>query len=76
MHPADFGTTLRALLGAEQVRPNRIDLYTVRAGDTWASIAERQARGLVKPDTLALMNGSAPGQPPRPGQRVKIVVSG
>ena len=26
---------------AEDIRPNRVDLYVVRAGDTWQSIAER-----------------------------------
>jgi predicted Zn-dependent protease len=61
---------------AEQIHPNRIDLYIARQGDTWQSIAEQQGRGVVKPSTLAIMNGYAPADPPRPGERLKIVVSG
>jgi len=61
---------------AEGVRPNRIDLYTARAGDTWQSIAERQCRGLIKPDALAIMNSHAVTEQPRPGERLKIVVGG
>src|SRR5437773_994304 len=38
---------------AESVRPNRINFYTARAGDTWQSIAEREGRCLAKPSTLA-----------------------
>jgi predicted Zn-dependent protease len=60
---------------AARIRPDRIDLYTVRSGDTWASIAERRSEGRVKPTTLAIMNGHAPDDPPRAGERIKIVVS-
>lgn len=60
---------------AEQVRPNRVDFYVVRPGDTWASIAERSG-GVIKPATLAVMNNSDPGSGPKPGTRIKIVVSG
>jgi predicted Zn-dependent protease len=60
---------------AENIHPNRVDLYVVRAGDTWASIAERSG-GAVKPATLAVMNNAAPGAQPQPGTRIKIVVSG
>ena len=61
---------------AESVRPNRIDLYTARAGDTWQSIAERAAKGVVKATTLAIMNGHSVGDQPRSGERLKIVVGG
>ena len=61
---------------AENIRPNRVDLYTVREGDTWASIAERMGRGAVKPSTLAIMNNRPANEPPRPGERIKIVVEG
>jgi len=61
---------------AEAIRPNRIDLYTARAGDTWQSIAERAGRGVIKPSTLAIMNGHAVNDQPRPGERLKIVVAG
>ncbi len=60
---------------AEQIRPNRVDLYTVRQGDTWEAIAQRTG-GLIKPATLAIMNNYQPSQPPRAGDRVKIVVEG
>jgi predicted Zn-dependent protease len=61
---------------AEDVRPNIVDLYTVRAGDTWQSIADRAARGVVDASTLAIMNNHAVTDPPRPGERIKIVVEG
>lgn len=60
---------------AENVRPDRVDFYIVRAGDTWQSIAER-AGGALKPGTLAVMNKSTPGSQPQPGTRIKIVVRG
>jgi len=61
---------------AEAIAPNRIDLYTARQGDTWQSIAARQGGGVVKPTTLAIMNGHAVNDQPRPGERIKIVVAG
>ena len=61
---------------AANIRPNRIDLYTVRAGDTWEGIAERAGDTNVKPSTLAIMNNYDPSQPPKPGDRIKIVVEG
>jgi predicted Zn-dependent protease len=60
---------------AETIRPNRIDLYTVRAGDTWASIAEGAGKGLLPAAKLALINGASIDEPPRPGDRIKIVVT-
>ena len=61
---------------AEGIRPNRVDLYTARRGDTWQSIAEREGHGVIKPATLAIMNSHMPADPPRAGERLKIVVSG
>lgn len=60
---------------AENIRPDRVDFYIVRAGDTWQSIAERGG-GAIKPNTLAVMNKSTPGSQPQPGSRIKIVVRG
>ena len=60
---------------AENIRPNRVDFYVVRAGDTWQSIAERSG-GVITPATLAVMNNSAPGSAPEAGSRIKIVVGG
>jgi predicted Zn-dependent protease len=69
--------TFRELSASEasRIRPNRVDLYTVRSGDTWAAIAKRGG-GLVSPATLAIMNNYDPDQPPRAGDRLKIVVEG
>jgi predicted Zn-dependent protease len=60
---------------AERIRPNRVDLYTVRANDSWQDIAERTG-GVVKAATLAIMNDYEPNQPPRAGDRIKVVVEG
>jgi predicted Zn-dependent protease len=69
--------SFRELSAAEaaNIRPNRVDVYTIRGGDTWQSIAERGG-GIVKPATLAIMNNYEPSQPPRSGDRIKIVVEG
>jgi predicted Zn-dependent protease len=61
---------------AAEIRPNRIDLYTVRAGDTWQSIAARAGEGNVPASTLAIMNSHPVTEQPRAGARVKIVVGG
>ena len=60
---------------AQTIRPHRIDLHSVRAGDTWDSLAARSG-GAIKAGTLAVMNNAAPGSQPRPGTRIKIVVGG
>jgi predicted Zn-dependent protease len=60
---------------AENIRPNRVDLYVVRQGDSWASIAERSG-GVIKPATLAVMNHATASSQPQPGARIKIVVGG
>jgi predicted Zn-dependent protease len=61
---------------AAQVRPNRIDFYVVRQGDSWQSIAARQGKGIVNAATLAIMNDREVNVQPQPGDRVKIVVEG
>ena len=62
---------------AANIRPNRVDIYTVRQGDTWQSIAQRMGDGAgIKASTLAIMNNYEPSQPPRVGDRIKIVVEG
>jgi predicted Zn-dependent protease len=60
---------------AEAIRPSRIDFYTVRAGDTWSSIADRSG-GAIRASALAVMNHLPPDSPPRAGTRIKIVVTG
>lgn len=61
---------------ANAVEPNLIDLYTARAGDTWQSIAQRAGKGIVSPNTLAIMNDHSIDEQPKAGQRLKIVVPG
>jgi predicted Zn-dependent protease len=61
---------------AESIRPNHIELYTARAGASWQSIAEHEGHGVVKASTLAIMNGHAVSDQPRPAERLKIVVAG
>lgn len=60
---------------AEAVHPNRVDIYVVRQGDSWQSIADRSS-GVIKPTTLAIMNGAEPNSQPTVGRRIKIVVGG
>ena len=75
-----FATSIRSFRQlseseAAAIHPNRVDIYTVRGGDTWASIADRSG-GVVKPETLAIMNNHDPNQQPRTGERIRIVVEG
>ena len=77
---ASFTTAIRSFrpltaAEAEAIRPYRVDFYTVREGDSWASIAERSG-GTIKPTTLAVMNQTASDAAPRVGARIKIVVGG
>jgi len=69
-----FRTLSRA--DAERIQPNRVDFYVVRSGDTWDSIARRVCQGAIKPATLAIMNGREPSSSPRPGERLRVVMSG
>jgi len=48
----------------------------VRPGDTWNSLAARAGDGVVRASTLAIMNHRSADQPPRSGERIKIVVGG
>jgi predicted Zn-dependent protease len=61
---------------ASRIRANRIDVYSVRPGDTWQTIAGRASEGNIKPATLAIMNHYPVNEQPRPGDRIKIVVAG
>ena len=61
---------------ASDVRPNRVDFYVARQGDSWQSIAARQGKNFVNAATLAIMNDREVHVQPQPGDRVKIVVAG
>jgi predicted Zn-dependent protease len=60
---------------AENIHPNRIDIYVVRQGDSWQSIAARSGN-IIKTSTLAIMNGFEPASQPPIGTRIKIAVGG
>jgi predicted Zn-dependent protease len=60
---------------ADRIQPNRLDVYVVRRGDTWQSIAQHAGAENVKASTLAIMNGRPVVEQPNPGDRVKIVVA-
>jgi predicted Zn-dependent protease len=70
--------TFRQLSASEatQIRPNRLAFYTVKAGDSWQSIAQRAGKGITNASTLAIMNGHEVSDQPAAGDRVKIVVEG
>lgn len=61
---------------ASNVRPNRVDFYVVRAGDSWQSIAVRQGKSIVSAATLAIMNDHEVHMQPQAGDRIKIIVEG
>jgi predicted Zn-dependent protease len=61
---------------AENIEPNRVALYTVRRGDTWQSIAQREGGENVNAATLAIMNSHAASDQPEPGEQIKIVAAG
>jgi predicted Zn-dependent protease len=60
---------------ADRIQPSRIIFYTARSGDSWESIAKQGGSG-IRPTTLAIMNGSDPGTPPRAGARLRVVGGG
>lgn len=60
---------------ADRVQPARVDFYTVRSGDTWASLA-KSSGGAVSASALAIMNGAAPSSTPPVGSRVRVVIEG
>lgn len=58
---------------ATAIKPRRIDVVTVGAGDTTARLAERMAYPNYKLDRFLVLNGLKNGQALTRGQRVKIV---
>ena len=61
---------------ADQIRPNRVAVYSVREGDTWQRIAQRVGAGIVPAATLAVMNGFPANEQPLPGDVIKVVQAG
>lgn len=59
----------------DKIKPLRLDVVTVRRGDTASSLAERMAFDDYKLERFLTLNGMAQGDVLRAGQRVKLVVS-
>lgn len=58
---------------AATLRPRRIEVATVRAGDTPASLSERMAMDANRLEYFQMINGLAPGASLKPGRRVKLI---
>jgi predicted Zn-dependent protease len=73
---AQAGESFRPLSTAEAARerPWRIRVVTVRPGDSVASLAARMPFETAREERFRVLNSLAPGQQPRPGERVKLVV--
>lgn len=76
-----FGAMLNSLRRispgeAAAIRPRVIDVVSVRAGDTVASLAARMAYRDNRVERFRSLNGLAPGAALAPGQKVKLVVYG
>lgn len=59
---------------ARAVKPLRIDIVTVRAGDTATSLGRRMIFSDHAAERFRVLNGFQPGEEPVPGQRVKLIV--
>ncbi|HEX8217240.1 MAG TPA: M48 family metalloprotease [Allosphingosinicella sp.] len=61
---------------AAAIRPRIIQIHTVRAGDTIASLSGRMAYTSFQQERFRTLNGLAANSALRPGDRVKLVVYG
>jgi len=80
-HSRSFRETtysLRSLSAAEAARlvPNRIAIHKVRAGETFERLARRTPFERLAADHLRVLNGYRPGEQPRAGDLIKLVVDG
>lgn len=73
---ADMVRSVRRLSAEEaaQIKPRRIDLVTVKAGDTVQSLARRMAYTDQPLERFLVLNGLTANSSLRAGQRVKIVI--
>lgn len=71
----DAAWTFRPLSAAEaaQLREKRIDVVTVRAGDTAEGLARQMRVDAYPVERFRVLNGLRPGAPLRAGERVKVV---
>lgn len=72
---AQASETFRKLTTAEanKLRSARIDVVTVRRGDTVAKLAARMNVPEFKEERFRVLNGLKPGQQVRRGQKVKLI---
>jgi predicted Zn-dependent protease len=61
---------------AAALHPRMIDVVTVRPGDTIQSLANRMAYSSYRLERFLVINDRESNQPLRPGEQVKIVVTG
>jgi predicted Zn-dependent protease len=68
--------SMRRMTTAEvaAVKPRKIQVVTVRSGDTVASLAGRMAYSSYQTERLLTLNALTAGTALRPGQKVKLVV--
>jgi predicted Zn-dependent protease len=59
---------------AAQIRARVVDVRTVRPGDTPERLAQAMAFDSLKLERFLVLNGLAPGQPLRAGEKVKLIV--
>lgn len=69
-------TSLRRLSASEAaaIRPRRVDVVTVKSGDTVASLARRMAYGDYQAERFQVLNRLAANSRLTAGQKVKLVV--
>ncbi len=70
-------TSLRRLNASEAaaIKPRRVDVVTVKSGDTVASLARRMAYSDYQAERFQVLNRLAANSRLTPGQKVKLVVS-
>jgi predicted Zn-dependent protease len=61
---------------AAAIKPRRIDVVTVKSGDTIEKLAARMAYDNFKAERFTVLNALKPGASLQPGQKVKIVIFG
>jgi predicted Zn-dependent protease len=70
--------SVRRLSAAEAaaIKPKRIDVVTVKSGDTIEKMAARMAYPTFQTERFTVLNALRPGASLQPGQKVKIVING
>jgi predicted Zn-dependent protease len=75
---ASLTQSVRRMTSAEAaaVKPRKIQVLTVKSGDTIDSLSSRMAYSSLKAERFLTLNALPAGTALRPGQRVKIVIYG